>query len=126
PVLQIGEKMKAQIDAMADAGEPATLTITGPGGTRTGKNTIARYGAEGPWVIVSTPQSGWFTCGGERGPGIAMSRALSAWAIRQKLPVRWLFIATSGHEWVDHGARIFHETQAPTPNETALWWHLGA
>ncbi len=126
PVLQIGEKMKAQIDAMADAGEPVTLTITGPGGTRTGKNTIARYGAEGPWVIISTPQSGWFTCGGERGPGIAMSRALSAWAIKQKLPVRWLFIATSGHEWVDHGARIFHETQAPTPNETALWWHLGA
>jgi len=126
PVLQLGEKLKARVDALADAASDVTLTITGPGGTRKGKNTIARYGAEGPWVIISTPQSGWFTCGGERGPGIAMSRALSEWAIKQSFPVRWLFIATSGHEWTDHGAHLFHQTQAPKPSETALWWHLGA
>jgi hypothetical protein len=126
PVLQLGEKLKPQLDGIADAGGDVTLTITGPGGTRKGKNTVARYGAEGPWVIISTPQSGWFTCGGERGPGIAMSRALSAWAMEQKLPVRWLFIATSGHEWQDAGAHIFHKSQAPHPDETALWFHLGA
>lgn len=126
PVLQLGEKLKPQLDAIADAGSDVTLTITGPGGTRKGKNTIARYGAEGPWVIISTPQSGWFTCGGERGPGIAMSRALAAWAVKQEFPVRWLFIATSGHEWTDHGAHLFHTTQAPDPTETALWFHLGA
>ena len=55
-----------------------------------------------------------------------MSRALSAWAVTQTFPVRWLFIATSGHEWVDAGAEIFHHTQAPKPDETALWFHLGA
>ncbi len=126
PVLQLGEKLKAQLDGIADLGSEVTLTILGPGGTRKGKNTVARYGAEGPWVIISTPQSGWFTCAGERGPGIAMSRALSAWAMTQKLPVRWLFIATSGHEWQDAGAHIFHKTQAPAPGETALWFHLGA
>lgn len=126
PVLQLGEKLKSQLDSVADAGNDVTLTITGPGGARKGKNTTARYGAEGPWVIISTPQSGWFTCGGERGPGIAMSRALSAWAIDQKLPVRWLFVATSGHEWTDHGAHLFHKNNAPEPSETALWWHLGA
>lgn len=41
-------------------------------------------------------------------------------------PVRWLFIATSGHEWTDHGADIFHKNQAPDPKDTALWVHLGA
>lgn len=126
PVLQIGEKEKARLDAIAAGGKPVKLTIEGPGGFRNGKNTIARRGTEGPWVIISTPQSGWFTCGGERGPGIAMSRALSDWAAAQSFPCRWLFIATSGHEWTDFGAHIFHESQAPDPKDTALWFHLGA
>lgn len=126
PVLQFGDKLKPELDEIAGRGQDVTLTIIGPGGTRVGRNTIARSGVEGPWVIISTPQSGWFTCGGERGPGIAMARALSAWAIRQDFPVRWLFVATSGHEWYDLGAHIFHEHQAPRPAETALWWHLGA
>ena len=126
PVLQVGEKERPRIEALLAAKQPAKLIIEGPGGFRNGKNTIARHGAAGPWVIISTPQSGWFTCGGERGPGIAMSRALSEWALTKNFPVRWLFIATSGHEWTDFGADIFHKNQAPDPKEAALWFHLGA
>jgi hypothetical protein len=126
PVLMVGDKDKARVDAAMAAGRDAVLRIEGPGGTRTARNTVARYGTTGPWLIVSTPQSGWFTCGGERGPGIAMSRALSAWALAQKLPCRLLFVATSGHEWLDVGAHLFHENDAPGPDETVLWYHLGA
>jgi len=127
PVLLIGEKDRPKIDALILSAQPATITINGPGGERSGVNTVATLGKEGdPWVIISTPQSGWFTCGGERGPGIAMHRALAAWATTQEFPVRWLFVATSGHEWVDAGAEIFHETQAPGPDATVLWYHLGA
>lgn len=126
PVLQIGEKERARVEAAMARNVPGKLIMEGPGGTRVGRNTIARFGESGPWVIISTPQSGWFTCGGERGPGIAISRALSAWAVTQKFPVRWLFIATSGHEWTDAGAEIFHHSQAPKPADTALWFHLGA
>jgi hypothetical protein len=126
PLLQIGEKERDRLEAALATGAPGKLILEGPGGERTGRNTIARHGDAGPWVIISTPQSGWFTCGGERGPGIAISRALAAWATSLKFPVRWLFIATSGHEWVDAGAEIFHHTQAPKPDETALWFHLGA
>lgn len=126
PVLQIGEKERARVAAAMARNVPGKLIMEGPGGTRVGRNTIARFGESGPWVIISTPQSGWFTCGGERGPGIAISRALSAWAVTQKFPVRWLFIATSGHEWTDAGAEIFHHSQAPKPADTALWFHLGA
>lgn len=126
PVLQIGEKERARFEAALAANTPGRLIMEGPGGERTGLNTVATRGEAGPWVIISTPQSGWFTCGGERGPGIAMHRALAAWATTQSFPVRWLFIATSGHEWGDAGAEIFHHTQAPLPSETALWFHLGA
>ena len=127
PVLLVGEKDRPAVDALILSAQPATLTITGPGGERTGVNTVATRGKQGdPWVIISTPQSGWFTCGGERGPGIAMHRALAAWAAAQTFPVRWLFIATSGHEWVDAGAEIFHRAQAPGAEETVLWYHLGA
>lgn len=126
PLLQIGEKERARLEAALTTKAPGKLIMEGPGGTRIGRNTVARFGKSGPWVIISTPQSGWFTCGGERGPGIAISRALSAWAVTQAFPVRWLFIATSGHEWVDAGAEIFHHSQAPKPDETALWFHLGA
>ena len=105
---------------------PAKMTVEGPGGFRNGKNTVARRGASGKWVIVSTPQSGWFTCGGERGPGIAMSLALAKWAAQRDFPVRFLFVATSGHEWTDFGAHLFHEAIAPDPKDTLLWFHLGA
>jgi hypothetical protein len=126
PVVMFGERDKPRIDAMMASQQPAKLTLEGPGGFRNAKNTIARFGAAGPWVIVSTPQSGWFTCGGERAPGIAMSLALSEWAMAKKFPVRFLFVATSGHEWTDTGAHVFHEHNAPGPGDTALWFHLGA
>ncbi|MFT3724124.1 MAG: hypothetical protein QM773_11095 [Hyphomonadaceae bacterium] len=126
PVLQVGEKEKARIDAAVASKQPGKLIIEGPGGFRNAKNTIARHGEKGPWVIISTPQSGWFTCGGERGPGIAMSRALSQWAMQTNYPVRWLFVATSGHEWTDFGADLFHKSGAPGAKDTALWFHLGA
>jgi len=126
PVLFVAEREKARIESAISAGQPAILRIEGPGGIRQARNTIARRGASGPWVIISTPQSGWFTCGGERGPGVAMSRALAEWAARQSFACRWLFIATSGHEWTDTGAHRFHETSAPEPADTALWLHLGA
>lgn len=126
PVLQLGEKEKPRLEKALATKQPGKLIIEGPGSFRNGKNTIARRGTAGPWVIISTPQSGWFTCGGERGPGIAMSRALSEWALTMNYPVRWLFIATSGHEWTDFGAEMFHKNQAPAPKDTAIWFHLGA
>jgi hypothetical protein len=55
-----------------------------------------------------------------------MLRALSAWAKTTNYPVRWLFVATSGHEWTDFGAEMFHKTQAPGAANTPLWFHLGA
>ena len=64
-------------------------------------------------VIVSTPISGWFHCGGERGPGVAIFRALSralprvaASRLNECESLEMLFVATSGHELGDMGAEL--------------------
>ena len=57
----------------------------------------------GPWsaprptapIIVTTPISGWFTCAGERGTGLAVALALATELAEQR-PV--LFVGTTGHE----------------------------
>jgi hypothetical protein len=126
PVLMLPARFRDRLEKAGRLNEVAELYIDGPGGTRTARNTIARAGKSGPWLIVSTPQSGWYRCGGERGPGIAMSLALADWAMRQRFENRLLFVATSGHEWTDAGAHLFHAHEAPKPDETALWVHLGA
>jgi hypothetical protein len=126
PVLLIGEREKQRLEAGLSKKQPGKLRIEGTGGMRSARNTVAKYGKAGPWLIVSTPQSGWFTCGGERGPGIAMALALSEWALQKQLPCRLCFTANSGHEWMYHGADVFREKDAPKPADTALWVHLGA
>lgn len=79
------------------------------------------------WIVVSTPSSGWFTCAGERGPGIAMLLALAEWVAERPDGLNYLFVATSGHELDFLGARLFHEAHlAPPPERTRAWLHLGA
>ena len=86
------------------------------------------------WIVVSTPSSGWFTCAGERGPGIAMLLALAEWVGgRSAVPgaglnyLNYMFVATSGHELDYLGARLFHEAHlAPPPERTRAWLHIGA
>jgi len=126
PILTLHRQRWEGLNAAVAGGRSATLTIEGPGGTRAAANTLSTWGSTGPWVVVSTPQSGWFTCGGERGPGVAMALALATWATRHRLNARLLFLTTSGHEWADAGARRFQSSGGPPPSDTALWLHLGA
>jgi len=124
PVVQVAPK-----DAfLLDNTSTATLTITGTLKDVQARNVIGVIGNGPKSVIISTPISGWFTCGGERGPGIAIFNALAAWIGSQKnLSYKFIFIANSGHELADHqGAHIFLETKAPKPADVRLWVHLGA
>jgi hypothetical protein len=106
---------------------PAALTLEGRGGTRPAFNVVGRIdrGAS-RWIVVSTPRSGWFTCAGERGPGIAAWLALARWAATGLSGYNLLFTCNSGHEYENLGsARLLREV-APAPDDTALWLHLGA
>ncbi len=64
---------------------------------RTAKNIIARFspGSKQVAIVITTPISGWFTCAGERGTGIALAIALAGW-LSKNYPVD--LVLTSGHE----------------------------
>jgi len=92
-------------------------------------NVLARHVVDerADWIVVSTPSSGWFTNGGERGPGIAVLLALAEWVASRDEGLNYLFVTTSGHELDYLGARLLHEAQrAPSPERTRAWLHLGA
>jgi hypothetical protein len=92
-------------------------------------NVIARYPAaplpDAPWVVVSTPSSGWFRAAGERGGGIALWLDLAQYIGARETGLNWLFVANSGHELDFMGARHSLPTMPP-PAEVTLWLHLGA
>lgn len=111
-------------------GRPITVRITGRLVEEAeAKSVLARHvvDPDADWIVVSTPSSGWFTCAGERGPGIAMLLALAEWVSSRPDGLNYLFVATSGHELDYLGARLLHETALPPPPErTRAWVHLGA
>ena len=115
----------------AERRETARLVVRGRGGQRPAFNLIGHRQApgpelrRGPELVLSTPRSGWFTCTGERGPGLAAWLVLARWAAsRPGLNVTVL--CTSGHEYDNAGGLLFLEHKAPKPEHTALWVHLGA
>ena len=77
-------------------------------------------------IVVSTPQSGWFRCAAERGPGIALFLGLARWASKRTSGSSFLFVSTSGHELGALGMRVFHDELAPRPERVLCWIHLGA
>lgn len=123
PVVQIAPKDSAQLVE----GARVSLQIKGILKDVQARNVIARIGSGKQIVIVSTPISGWFTCGGERGPGIAIFNAIAKWVSEAKPPYTFVFIANSSHELEDHrGTHVFIDKKAPKPSDVRLWVHLGA
>ncbi len=111
-------------------GREVTVRLTGRmDESASARNVVGRVTRQSDrdWIVVSTPSSGWFTCAGERGPGVAMLLALAEWAVSRSDGLNYLFVATSGHELDFLGARLFHEAHlAPAPERTRAWLHLGA
>ena len=127
PVALLAPEDAAPFLAAAHAGHDARLTVTGAGGRREAFNLVGRIDrGRGKWVVVSTPRSGWSTCAGERGGGIAAWLAIARWAA-QALPHHDLaFVCNSGHEYLYLGAEELLHRVAPRPQDTAFWLHLGA
>ena len=113
--------------AAATTRQSATLTLDGRGGRRRAFNLVGRVDrGKSKWLVVSTPRSGWFTCAGERGPGIAVWLALARWARDAVLGYNLAFLCNSGHEYEYLGAAEAAKTIAPKPADTHFWLHLGA
>lgn len=127
PVALLAPEHAAPFLAAATEGGEARLTVTGTGGRREAFNLIGRIDrGHGRWVAVSTPRSGWFTCAGERGGGIAAWLHIARWAAAALPGHDLAFVCNSGHEYLYLGAEELIHRLAPRPEETAFWLHLGA
>ena len=127
PVALLAPEDAAPFFAAAGERRDAHLTLTGKGGRREAFNLVGRIDrGRGEWVVVSTPRSGWFTCAGERGGGIAAWLHIARWAAKALPNHDLAFVCNSGHEYFYLGAEELLHRIAPRPEETAFWLHLGA
>jgi hypothetical protein len=88
--------------------EPATTT-----------NLLAHSGVPGRPLVLTTPLTGWFTCAGERGTGIAVLVHL----VERLAHLPLLVVATGGHELGFLGA---HHALATLDVDPVAVVHLGA
>ena len=127
PVAILAPQDTAPFLSVAENGQHATLVVTGRGGRRPAYNLIGRLDrGRARWIVVSTPRSGWFTCAGERGGGVAAWCALARWASKALPGYNLAFLCNSGHEYEYLGAEHAFDSALPKPDATSLWLHLGA
>lgn len=124
PIILVAPKDSAKIFSFIN--KKVTLTIEGEFKDVTGRNVYGTIGHGDKYIVISTPISGWFTCGGERGSGIAIWLSLAKWAASQKSNYTFVFTGNSGHEHAFYGAHQYLESNAPSPDKTHLWIHFGA
>lgn len=126
PVILIAPKDSAKALAFVRSAKSVTLAIHGAFQDVKGRNVYGTIGHGDKYIVVSTPISGWFTCGGERGSGVAIWLGLAKWAATQASDYTFVFTANSGHEHAFKGAHEFLERNAPPTDKTKLWIHFGA
>lgn len=126
PTIVVAPRDSRDILAAAARGDPATLRIDGTTITATSANLIARRPGPGRLVVVTTPLSGWFSCAGERGSGIAAFLRLAEMLAARRPAANLMFVGLVGHERENVGGEHFMVDRAPAPDEVRLWLHIGA
>jgi len=127
PVVLTGQRDEQPlVDAVKSAAKVTLLLVGDDDKDAKAKNVIARVDRGKDLIVISTPQSGWFRCAAERGPGIALFLGLARWASRRPAGPGFLFVSTSGHEIGGLGMQAFLKDLAPTPDRVLCWLHLGA
>ena len=125
PVGIVNRSGLATVKALGRQGAPVELQLTGHRRRSKGFYLAAHKPGIGGAIVISTPLTGWFRCGAERGPGIGLMLRLARTLTRSPRPI-WL-LATGGHELGHLGMKQALASGAlPKPDETALWIHLGA
>lgn len=127
PCVVIGTSSRFAIDqAIADQ-HTARIIIEGKRfEAARATNVVARIKRGPKWLVVTTPASGWFSCAGERGPGVALFLGLARYLGERDTSYSLLFMANSGHELGTLGAHRSLNDVAPPPGDVVCWIHLGA
>ncbi|OLN26955.1 hypothetical protein [Desulfosporosinus metallidurans] len=127
PVIQVSPKDEKTLLLAIEKSEEVSLklNVTFEAKAKT-QNVIGKIGNGQKCIVVSTPTSGWFQSGGERGPGVSLFLNLARWVGQKQHNVSFIFVATSGHERFYVGMDRYMENLAPKPENVATWLHLGA
>jgi hypothetical protein len=125
PMAILAPRRAEPVVAAARAGAEATLVIDGDATHRPCRNVVARLERGDEWVAMSTPRSGWYHCVAERGTGTAAFLEIAAW-LAQEYPRHSVFLMNTGaHEYFFAGSHRVLD-QAPPPERTLVWAHIGA
>jgi hypothetical protein len=125
PVVLLARRALAEFAAVAERQDVvASVSLRGSLVDAHAINVVARKGGRGRTLVLSTPLTGWFQCGGERGPGVAVLLRMAAIFARTERPV--IVLGTGSHEIGHYGMAHFLRHGAPMPDEIAFWFHFGA
>src|SRR5262249_16889843 len=96
PVVLAGARDEPLLEKAASKGLAVSLLLNGADEARAeARNVIGRLSKGEKLIVISTPQSGWFRCAAERGPGIALFLGLARWAAKRSSGPGFLFVSTS-------------------------------
>jgi len=131
PTIVVAPNDNAKLAAAAARGATVSINIEGEDkADAKAHNVVGILDRGDKWIVVTTPMSGWFTCGGERGPGIAMFLGMARLFAQQDTEHSLAFISVSGHElWFSGGHYILDEYLPAyniNPENVTIWCHLGA
>jgi hypothetical protein len=129
PALQVSSVEGDWLRERAAAGASARLVASANRRRAQALNVVGTIRGSDPAaapLVVMTPRSGWWTCAGERGGGIAAWLETARSAATSK-PVRDVhFLASSGHELGQIGLDAYLENRAALAGHAKLWLHYGA
>lgn len=133
PVFLVAPRDLSRLEGAARSGDDVSMFIDGNADdAASARNVIAMLPAtekapEGrKLMIVSTPISGWFRCGAERGPGVAILLELARFVAARKRKCDWLFLGHSGHELGFAGMRAYLRDEPPPRDRVKCWMLFGA
>lgn len=118
PVVLVG----AEHGAAVLAGDPLEVRVDARVATGFTSNLLASWGGapHEPYVLVTTPLTGWFGCAGERGTGLALAMDIAV-TLARDWPV--LLLGCTGHE-LEHLGAEHHLTAGRAAPAAVI--HLGA
>lgn len=105
-------------------GRQASVTVKGRFKQTSAFNILGRKRGVGSTLVISTPLTGWFQCGGERGPGIALWLRMADRLAKQSRPV--LMLGTGSHEIGHLGMEHALRYGVPSIDQVGSWVHFGA
>jgi hypothetical protein len=129
PALQVSSVEADWLRERAAAGASARLVASATRRPADAFNVVGTISGRNPAaapLVVMTPRSGWWTCAGERGGGIA-AWLETARSVASAKPARDVhFLASSGHELGQIGLDAYLENRPALAGQAKLWLHYGA